>query len=406
MSSLKQFVMIGLVASLGANYSIADTGVDSSPDNALHQSGNPLPAPGYARPPFHITRNASTGPIGLAPAQVTHFYGIDQLANQGAGQTIAIIDAYDDPNIASDLAVFSTTFGLPPCTTSNGCFKKIYASNNKPQTNSGWALEISLDVEWAHAIAPQARIILVEAASNSFSNLMKAVDVAVNNGATVVSMSFGGSEFSSETAYDNHFNVARVTFTASSGDGGNGVEYPAASPYVVSVGGTTMNLADSAGTYSSETAWSGSGGGRSAYETEPAYQSNFPVPNSIGTRGVPDVAYGADPNIGFAVYDSLKYYGQSGWFQVGGTSAGAPQWAALFAIANSIRAASSMTSLSGTDGVVYGIAASTSYSSDFHDITTGTNGTCGTICTAATSYDYITGLGSPVANGLIATLSH
>lgn len=396
-----------LFACVSASFSAAaDIGGSSAADIAIERSGGPLPSPGFARPPFHITRNASTGPIGLSPTQVAHFYGFDTIpdsssvpgSNRGKNQIIGIIDAYDDPNIESDLGKFSTTFGLPSCTSGNGCFKKIYAANSKPRANAGWSLEMALDVEWAHAMAPKAKIILVEAASNRLSDLMHAVDVAVNNGANIVSMSFGGSEFSTETNYDSHFNVPGVTFTASSGDSGSGVEYPAASPYVVSVGGTTMST-DSSGSYGSETAWSGSGGGQSAYEGEPDYQTTFV---SASQRGVPDVAYGADPNTGFAVYSSVKFYGQSGWFQVGGTSAGAPQWAALFAIANSSRVASGKTVISGADSTVYS-AATSDYSSDFHDILTGSNGTC-TLCTAMQGYDYVTGLGSPVSPSLVSTL--
>ena len=344
----------------------------------------------------HVRGNATTSPTGLTPSQVRHAYGFDLISNLGAGQTIGIVDAYDDPNIESDLGVFSSKFSLPACTTSNGCFRKIYASGSKPKTSSGWALEISLDVEWAHAIAPQAKIILVEAASNSFANLLTAVDQAVANGASVVSMSWGGGEFSSETSSDVHFAVNNVTFTASSGDSGNGVEYPAASPDVVAVGGTTLRV-DSSGNYLSETAWSGSGGGQSALETEPAYQASYPIPSDLnGKRGVPDVAYDGDPNTGFPVYDTVRYSGQSGWFQVGGTSAGAPQWAALFAIANSMRVAAGKGTLSSTNNPVYAVAAAASYSTNFHDITSGTNGTCGVpVCTATTGYDYVTGLGSP-----------
>lgn len=392
------FAYAALLACVSASFqAAADIGGSSAADIAIERSGGPLPSPGFARPPFHITRNASAGPIGLSPTQVAHFYGFDTISNQGSGQTIGIIDAYDDPNIESDLGVFSTAFRLPSCTSSNNCFKKIYAANSKPRANAGWSLEMALDVEWAHAMAPQAKIILVEAASNRLSDLMQAVDVAVANGANIVSMSFGGSEFSTETNYDNHFNVSGVTFTASSGDSGSGVEYPAASPYVVSVGGTTMNTNDG-----SETAWSGSGGGQSAYESEPNYQITYPIPSGHN-RGVPDVAYGADPKTGFAVYSSVKFYGQSGWFQVGGTSAGAPQWAALFAIANSLRVASGKGVISGADSAVYS-AAKSAYGADFHDITSGSNGTCTPLCTAITGYDYVTGLGSPVAPNLVSTL--
>jgi len=363
------------------------------------------PPIGYARPPIHVKGNATSAPTGLSPVQTRHAYGFDQITNQGSGQIIGIVDAYDDPNIESDLGVFDSQFGLTACTSGNGCFQKIYASGSKPRTNAGWSLEMSLDVEWSHAIAPQAKIILVEAASNSFANLLQAVDVAVQNGASVVSMSFGGSEFSSEASNDTHFAVNGVTFTASSGDSGNGVEYPAASPDVVAVGGTTLNIG-SDGSYISETAWSGSGGGQSAYEAEPSYQANYPIPNDpSGVRGVPDVAYDADPNTGFSVYDTVRYQGQSGWFQVGGTSAGAPQWAALFAIANSLRVGAGKATLSSTGTAVYSVAKA-NYSLNLHDITSGTNGSCGTLCTATTGYDYVTGLGSPQANNIITALEN
>ncbi len=410
MMTTKRIALASLLTSLGMTQAIADPLVDAATDFTVHQGGNPLPAPGYARPPFHIRHNATKAPTGLSPMQIRKFYGFDAISNNGEGQVIAIIDAYDDPYIDGDLDTFSSTFGLPLCKhptsftpSPTECnFKKIYASGSKPRSNSGWALEISLDVEWAHAIAPNANIILVEAASNSFSDLTKAVDVAVQQyGATVVSMSFGGSEFSTETAYDYHFNVPDVTFTASSGDSGDGVEYPAASPNVVAVGGTTL-VFNTDGSYNSETAWSGSGGGQSKYETPaPSYQSAIP---GNPTRGVPDVAYGADPNTGFSVYDSVKYYGQTGWFQVGGTSAGAPQWAALFAIVNSLRANSSKVPVTDANSLLYTVYGTTAYASDFHDILAGSNGTCGAICNSSAGYDYVTGLGSPMAKSLSDTL--
>jgi subtilase family serine protease len=362
------------------------------------------PLEGEARPPIHVRGNATTGPTGLSPAQIRHAYGFDQIANLGAGQTLAIVDAFDDPNIESDLSVFNSTLLLPACTTANGCFRKIYATH-KPRSDAGWSLEMSLDVEWAHAIAPQAKILLVEAASASFTDLMRAVDVAVQNGASVVSMSFGGNDFSSEVNYDYHFAASHVTFVASSGDSGNGVEYPAASPNVVAVGGTTLQILDSTGSYGGETAWSGSGGGKSAYEVEPYYQTGYPIPNDTnGKRGVPDVAYDADPNTGFPVYDTVSYQGQAGWFQVGGTSAGAPQWSALFAIVNSLRVANGRLPLTGTNVDVYATAQTATYSTNFHDITAGTNGTCGLLCNTAAGYDYVTGLGSPQAKTLIPAL--
>jgi subtilase family serine protease len=366
----------------------------------------PFPGRGLFRPPFWARPDVTPAalPSGKSPANARHAYAFDQLANQGAGQTIAIVDAYDDPNIQADLNTFDTTYGLPACNSSNGCFRKIYATGRKPLTNSGWALEISLDVEWAHAIAPQAKIILVEASSSTISALMRAVDVAVGNGASVVSMSFGGGEFSAEASNDAaHFSYNGVTFTASSGDSGTGAEYPAASPDVIAVGGTTLNT-NSSGAYVSETAWSGSGGGLSAVENEPGYQSSYPIPNdTTGKRGIPDVAYDADPNTGFAVYDSLSYQGHSGWWVVGGTSAGAPQWAALFAIANSLRVAAGKGTLNSTGTPLYAVAKS-AYSTNFHDVTGGTNGSCGSRCSARSGYDYVTGLGSPKAQAIVPAL--
>jgi subtilase family serine protease len=361
--------------------------------------------PGIARPPIRVIsgpRPAASGPTGYTPAQMITAYGFNLVANQGAGQTIALIEAFDDANLEADLGVFDTQFSLPDCTTANGCFTKIYATGTKPGSNKDWALEESLDVEWAHAIAPQAKIMAVEAAGQGTSQLLSAVGVAVSNGATVVSMSFGIDEFSTETTADGRFKTQHVVFVASSGDSGHGVFYPSASPYVVAVGGTTLNL-DSNGVWESETAWScksalscellgGSSGGQSAYEPEPAYQNGV---QSSGKRGVPDVAYDANPSTGVPIYDS----GDGGWVQVGGTSMGSPQWAALFAIANSMRVADGKANLTKPQQYLYGHAET-----DFHDITSGSNGTCGALCTAGTGYDYVTGVGSPQANLIIPAL--
>jgi subtilase family serine protease len=355
----------------------------------------PLPSNWKAHPPIHLkSKNATLAPAGMSPAQIKKAYGIPS-TSQGAGQVIAIIDAYDDPNIESDLGVFSSTFGLPACTTANGCFTKVYQNGTRPTADSGWAMEMSLDVEWAHAIAPQAKIILIEAA-NSSGSLYQAINLAVANKATVISLSWGGSEFSGETTYDTaYFKNLTVPVFVSSGDSGAGVSYPAASPYVISTGGTQLTL-DSNGNYSSETAWSGSGGGISAYETEPSYQTGYPIPQNGKGRGVPDVAYNASPSTGYSIYDS---YGQGGWLVVGGTSASAPQWAALTAIANSART----TNLSGLNTVLYN-AAKTSSSTLFNDITRGTNGNCGYLCTAQTGFDYITGFGTPKVSNLLSYL--
>jgi subtilase family serine protease len=374
-------------------------------------AGNPLPETGLTRPPFHL-RTKSNAPIGidyLTPEIVTHFYGISAMQNnqQGAGQTIAIIDAYHNPNIADDLNVFSQQWGLPLCNAANPCFKQAYASGKQPAADKGWSVEIALDVEWAHAIAPRANILLVEADSNSLDDLFKAVDYAVKNGANVVSMSFGGAEFQTENFYDFHFDVPNVIFTASSGDNGDGVEYPAASPYVIAVGGTSINT-DPTGAYLGETGWSGSGGGLSAFETAQAFQQKFTGEDAQNMRGVPDVAYGADPQVGYYIYDSFN---APGWIRIGGTSAGAPQWAALIAIGNSMRNAAAATLQDGSavqaaNIMLYHAALNLSaYPSYYHDITSGGNGACGFVCTAESGYDYVTGLGSPIANKLLGYLS-
>ena len=340
----------------------------------------------------------------FAPAQVRHAYGFDQVTNQGKGQKIAIVDAYDDPNAEADLGVFSAQFGLPACTTANGCFRKIYANGSKPAGNANWAVEISLDVQWAHAIAPQATILLVEAPSNSLSALLAAVDLAVRNGASAVSMSWTVGEFSGEAAYDTHFVSSGVTFLAASGDRGTGVAYPAASPDVVGVGGTTLSLSPS-GAYQSETAWSGSGGGVSTKEYEPSFQAQFGIPNdAAGRRGAPDVSYNANPGTGYAIYDSVGISGYAGWFQVGGTSAGTPQWSALVAIANSLRVAARKATLTNANVALYSVAKA-ALSTNFNAVTQGTNGTCGTLCTASAGYDYVTGLGTPHASVLIGALA-
>ncbi len=350
-----------------------------------------LPWGWKAHPPIHLKSPMPTlQPTGIAPAQIKTAYGFPALY-QGSGEVIAIVDAYDDPNIEADLNTFSTKYGLPACTTANGCFTKLYASGTKPAGDTGWGEEMSLDVEWAHAVAPAAKILLVEAADDG-DGLYTAVQVAIQQKASVISLSWGGDEFQSETSMDSIFKASPVPIVASSGDSGTGVSYPAASPYVVAAGGTQLNV-DSSGNYVSETAWNGSGGGISIYEEEPSFQTSFGIPKDTSKgRGVPDVAYNADPNTGYSVYDS---YGQGGWFVVGGTSASAPQWAALIAVLKSAKKGN----FGDFNTSIYSVVKRSSTLT--HDITSGTNGTCGYVCTAQTGYDYVTGLGSPQAGNLI-----
>ncbi|MDB5318528.1 MAG: pcp 2 [Phycisphaerales bacterium] len=362
--------------------------------------------------------SSSSGIAGYTPAQIRTAYGI---TGDGSGQTIAIVDAYSDPNIAADLAVFDKQFGL----SAPGSFAQI-SSNGSPRklpaADAGWATEISLDVEWAHAIAPKANIVLVDAASDSLSSLMSAVDYARSiPGVSVVSMSWGTSEFKSETSYDSYFTTPSghtgITFVAASGDGGasGGAEWPAVSSNVLSVGGTTMTISSS-GSIASETAWNDSSGGSSSYETL-GVQS---AATGRTTRTSPDVSFNADPNTGFAVYDSLAYQGYVGWQEVGGTSAGAPAWAGIIAIADAARVAAKRTTLTTAQTLsdVYSIYGNSSaYSASFRDITGGSSflgysgggqgrfGGRAVYVAASTGYDTLTGIGSPKASSLIAALT-
>lgn len=349
---------------------------------------------------------SSSSPTGLPPSAIQSVYnlsGLSPSSGAGAGQIIAIVDAYHDPNALADLNTFDKAYGYPALSTctslsqSGPCFEQADPQGT-PRTNSGWVLEESLDIEWAHAQAPGAKIVLVEAASNSNTNLFNAVSYANSIGATEVSMSWGGGESTGETAYDSDMTHAGTLYTASAGDSGHGAEYPAASPNVIAVGGTTLNgcSGTSCARFTSETTWSGSGGGASADEAVPAYQSGYTGPvsgaSSIsaltgGTRGIPDVSFDANPNTGVSVYDSTSYQGQSGWFTLGGTSVGAPDWAGILAAGR----AAGQTALEG-DAAIY----SGGYTTNLRDITSGTNGSCGTDCTAGPGYDLVTGLGSPV----------
>jgi subtilase family serine protease len=352
-----------------------------------------------AHPPLQHTVTLTAATPGYAPVRLMDAYSfrdVDATA-KGKGQTIALIDAYDDPTAESDLATFSTQFGLPACTTANGCFKLVYAGGGAPPADTGgWSNETAIDTQWAHAMAPAAGIMLVEAQSNKLGDLIAAVDAAVQNGATVVSMSWVASEGPHEIQSDAHFNVTGVTFVAASGDGGHGVGYPAVSPFVVAVGGTSLSV-NSDGSWANETAWSGSGGGTSRYETEPSYQTGV---QTTGKRGVPDVAYDGDPNTGVPSYNSHVCTAcLTGWGQWGGTSIGTPQWAALFAIVNSLRVKAGKSMLTQPQVLLYPAAET-----DYHDITSGSNGSCGAQCQAGTGYDFVTGLGSPIGRALISRL--
>ena len=361
----------------------------------------------FMYPPVRVLDESNpAGPTGILPVQFKAAYGFNQIANFGQGQTIALVDAFDDPNIASDLAAYQAQFHIQPCN-----FQKVKVGN--PPGNTGWGLEIALDVEQACALAPQANILLVEANSNSFDDLLAAVQTASSApyNATVISMSWGGGEFNGENSYDSYFcnivsgNGHAVTFFTSSGDGGHGAQYPAASPCVVSVGGTILTLAQAVPlpnpmqlNYGSERAWGSSGGGVSGYETQPSWQNPACATWSTSKRCIPDVGSVAT-NI--PVYDT---YGYSGWVNVAGTSISSPDWAAFLTLVNSIRASKGKGTLSQAAYDLYQVYYGSNYATDFHDITTGTNGSCGSQCTAQPGYDLITGTGTFQANNLVNAL--
>ncbi len=344
-----------------------------------------------ATPQFTVTPLAQVASAPYTPTQVRHAYGFDKLPYNGAGETIAIVDAYDDPKIQSDLHTFDGALGLP-----DPSFVKATPQGKPATANSGWSGEADLDVEWAHAIAPQAKILFVEALSSSDADLRSAVDYARRQpGVVVVSMSWGGSEFSGELGYDSTFSTpaghAGVAFVASTGDSGAGAQWPAVSPNVLAVGGTSLTIAPD-GTRISESAWSSGGGGLSKYEPEPSFQQ--PAQTS-GKRSTPDVAYNADTNKGYYVYVGAPAGGgPAAWYSYGGTSAGAPQWAALIALADQGRAAAGLGSLSNIPAAIYSLPKT-----DFNDITAGSNG-----LKANAGYDLVTGLGAPQANLVIGGL--
>jgi subtilase family serine protease len=307
---------------------------------------------------------AST-PIGLSPGQIKAAYGWPTKLTVGAGETIAIVDARDNPAVESDLAMFDRQYGLPDCTTQNGCFTKVDSSGgtNYPPFSKGWEFEIEIDVQWAHAIAPGAKVLLVEAKTANLSDMLQAEDYAKQH-AQYVSNSWAiGSqqELKSEVSLDSHFVQSGVSFFAGSGDVGLVTYYPSASPNVISVGGTQLNF-NSDGTLQSETGWTAGGGGCSKYEVANPAQSSFAYYGQVacgGMRATPDVAADSSGGSPVSVYDSNPCGFPCGpWFGAYGTSVGTPLWAARSADA----------------GIL--VNAATVYSSTitYRDITGGGNG--------------------------------
>jgi subtilase family serine protease len=311
------------------------------------------------------------------PAQLHSAYSLPTTSSSGT-PTIGIVDAYGDPNIVGDLTTFDSNFGLPAPPS----FTVVNETGGTTLPNgNSWHLEIALDVETAHAICQNCNIVLVEASSNSFADLGAAENEAVAQGANVISNSWGGSEGSSETSLDSYFTHSGVAITASTGDGGYGTLYPAASPDVIAAGGTSLYL-NNDGSYHSETAWSGGGSGCSGFEPAPSWQPSI----GCSKRMIADISADADPNTGVAVYDSVGTAANDAWYQVGGTSLSSPIIASTYA-------------LTGTTQVdnASGLYANANYSTNLHDVTTGSNGSCSTslFCSAGTGYDGPTGLGTP-----------
>ncbi len=328
--------------------------------------------------------NPKAAPSGYGPDDLRGAYALP--SSGGSGATVAIVDAYDNPNAEQDLATYRSTYGLSECSTANGCFSKVGQSGTSslPTADAGWAEEISLDLDMVSATCPQCHILLVEADSSSMDDLGASVNTAVSLGAKYVSNSYGGGESSSDSQYDSqYFDHPGVAITVSAGDSGYGVEYPAGSKYVTAVGGTSLNK-DSSSRGWSESVWSGTGSGCSAYDTKQSWQQDGDCAN----RSVADVSAVADPATGVAVYDT--YGGDGGWEVFGGTSASSPIIASVYALAG--------TPSSGS------VPASFPYShtSSLNDVTSGSNGSCSGsyLCSGAAGYDGPTGLGTP--NGVSA----
>lgn len=320
---------------------------------------------------------ATTAPYGLRPADIRAAYGLTY--SSSAGRTVAIVDAYNAPNAEADLAVYRRTFGLPVCSTANGCFHKVNQSGGTamPASDGGWAQEISLDVDMVSATCPDCKILLVEASSSSFTNLSAAVNYAASRGVSAISNSYGGTDTAGVSAY-NHPGIA---ITASAGDSGYGVEAPASFGTVIAVGGTSLHKATNTRGWT-ETAWSGTGSGCSAKNIKPAWQSS--TTTKCTTRANTDVSAVADPQTPVAVYDSTAYgTTAAGWIGEGGTSVASPIIASVYALSRNTAS--------------YPASYTWAHRTALNDVASGANGTCAiTIwCHAAAGWDGPTGLGTP-----------
>jgi subtilase family serine protease len=376
---------IGLSAALATLSAVAPATATPSPSALAHRSAHvcaKAPA-GYAACAAIVRLNnagkpaALATPSGYGPSQIQSAYKL--LSSAGAGKTVAIVDAYNDPTAEADLGVYRSNFGLASCTTANGCFRKVSQTGSTtalPATDAGWATEISLDLDMVSAACPACKILLVEATTASFANLATAVNYAASQaGVVAISNSYGGGDQAELSAY-NHPNIA---ITASTGDGGYGVESPASFPHVVAVGGTSLKSATNTRGWT-ETAWSGAGSGCSNRNAKPAWQTAV---TKCSGKANADVSAVADPYTGVAVYDSTPYQGSSGWQVYGGTSASSPIIASVYAMSGN------------TAG--YPASYTWGHTAGLFDVTSGTNGHCRTKvwCTSGVGWDGPTGLGTP-----------
>ena len=345
------------------------------PGSAICHAHVVTDARGNILPGKKATADLLTAPAGYGPSALRSAYKVSGLGS--ASTTIAIVDAYGYPNAERDLGIYRAQFGLPACTTANGCFRKVNQSGSTyyPYTDTGWDQEQALDLDMVSAMCPNCHILLVQASSPTYGNLATAVNTAARLGAHAISNSYGGGESGSQY-YESAYNHNGIAITASSGDEGYGVEFPASSPHVTATGGTSLYHASNTRGWT-ETVWSGAGSGCSAVYAKPMWQKDA----LCARRTVADVSAVADPSTGVAVYGPTGYYG-SGWMVFGGTSVAAPLVAGVYGV--------------NGGSVAYGSNPYNRTPSLF-DVLSGSNGYCGGayLCTGTTGYDGPSGLGTP-----------
>ena len=407
---IRALTVLVTVTAAAAFASVPGIAADAASPHARSERVCGTPAAGFAAclslrrtdlaPLAKATPNGT--PSGYGPTDIQGAYNLANaistmhgaISNGATAPTVAIVDAYNDPNAENDLGVYRSQFGLPACTTANGCFRKVNQSGGTkmPRNNGGWAQEISLDLDMVSATCPDCKILLVEASSSSFKNLGTAVQYAASQKPAAISNSYGGGD-ASDATYGKYYNFPGIAVTASTGDNGyQGGSYPASSSYVVAVGGTSLTKASSTRGWA-ETVWSGAGSGCSTYNAALAAASTFDT--GCTKRAMADVSAVADPGTGVAVYDSFAYQGVSGWLVFGGTSVSSPIIASVYALSGNTGNATTPTYANALPYKNDTTTATTA--GNMNDVTSGSNGTCSPtqLCTARTGWDGPTGLGTP-----------